>query len=143
MPDIFHSFVINAPLEKVFGGISTPQGLDAWWSKSSTGKPGPGETYTLDFGPGYNWSAVVSKYMDHKEFELTMTEADADWMGTRVGFLVNVKSGITEVHFHHLGWPENNEHYRISSYCWAMYLRTLKRYLEYGEQVPYEDRLSV
>ncbi|MCH8956850.1 SRPBCC domain-containing protein, partial [candidate division KSB1 bacterium] len=38
---------------------------------------------------------------------------------------------------------EANEHYRVSCYCWAMYLRLLKRYVEHGETVPYEDRLDV
>jgi len=41
------------------------------------------------------------------------------------------------------GWPAVNEHYRISSYCWAMYLRILQRYLEHNESVPYESRLTV
>ncbi len=35
------------------------------------------------------------------------------------------------------------EHYRISCYCWAMYLRILKRYLEHGETVQYARRLDV
>ncbi len=50
---------------------------------------------------------------------------------------------MPEVSFYHMGWPENNEHFRISCYCWAMYLRILKRYIEYGEKVPYKSRLSV
>jgi hypothetical protein len=41
------------------------------------------------------------------------------------------------------GWPVDNEHWRISCYCWAMYLRLLRRYLEHGEIVPYERRLEV
>jgi hypothetical protein len=51
--------------------------------------------------------------------------------------------GKTAVNFYHTGWPQKNEHYKISSYCWAMYLRILKRHLEYGESVPYEKRLQV
>jgi uncharacterized protein YndB with AHSA1/START domain len=33
MADIFHSFIINALLERVFDNISTTNGLDKWWSK--------------------------------------------------------------------------------------------------------------
>ncbi len=50
---------------------------------------------------------------------------------------------VTQVRFEHTGWPVANDHYRISNYCWAMYLRLLKRYVEAGEVVPYEKRLSV
>ncbi len=80
MADIFHHFTINSSIEKVFVGISTPNGLDKWWTKYSTGNPGLDEKY---------------------------------------------------------------EHYKISCYCWAMYLRVIKRFIEYGEEVPYEKRLIV
>jgi len=68
---------------------------------------------------------------------------DTWWSKTSEGKpVIDDKNNVTEVHFYHKGWPQNNEHYRISCYCWAMYLRILKRYLEYGEQVPYENRLN-
>jgi uncharacterized protein YndB with AHSA1/START domain len=144
MPDIFHNFTINTSSEKVFDGVSTATGLDNWWTKSSQVTPKADSMYMLDFGPGYVWKAIVTKFETNKEFELQMTEADADWLKTRVGFLLSDKgNNLTEVKFYHTGWPAANEHYKISSYCWAMYLRILKRYLEFGEQVPYEKRPNV
>ncbi len=143
MPDIFHSFPINVFPDKVFEGISTSGGLDNWWTKHSEGRQESGATYSLDFGPGYIWKAGLIKFQFNKSFELQMTEADADWLGTRVGFSLNHKNNFTEVSFYHTGWPENNEHFRTSNYCWAMYLRILKRFIEYGELVPYSKRLSV
>lgn len=44
--------------------------------------------------------------------------------------------------FHHVGWPEANDHYRTSCYCWAMYLRLLKRYVELGETVACATQLE-
>ena len=143
MPDIFHTFTIKTSPGKVFEGISTSKGLDNWWTKSSEVNPGVGEVYTLCFGPQYNWKAVVTKYENDKEFELQITEADDDWIGTKVGFSLSGKDSNTQVNFYHTGWPHNNDHYKISTYCWAMYLRILKRYIEFGEEVPYEKRLSV
>lgn len=143
MPHIFHNFPINAPLEKVFAAISTPQGLDCWWTKSASGIPALGETYHLFFEPDYNWTACVSLYQPNEAFELTMQLSDADWEGTKVGFRLVEKNGLTEVQFYHGTWKTDNEHFRISSYCWAMYLRLLKRYAEFGEFVPKADRLVV
>lgn len=34
--------------------------------------------YTLDYGPGYTWKAVVSKFQLYKSLELQMTGADAN-----------------------------------------------------------------
>jgi hypothetical protein len=143
MADIFHSFPINAPIDKVFDGISTSSGLDAWWSKSSDGNPLLNSLYNFSFGSQHNWSAVVTKCIINKEFELQLTHADEDWMNTKVVFLLNEKDGASDVQFYHTGWPKSNEHFKISSVCWAMYLRILKRYLEFGEEVAYEKRLDV
>jgi hypothetical protein len=67
--------------------------------------------------------------------------ANPNWKGTRVGFCLHGEQ-TTNVRFYHTGWPMANEHWRISCYCRAMYLRILRRYLEHGESVPYETRLD-
>ncbi len=142
MPDIFYTFPIHAPVDKVFAAISTPQGLDTWWTKTSAGIPDPGQAYTLYFGPEYHWKAVVTKHEHNKCFELEITEALPIWMGTKVGFTLSEKGSATETAFYHTGWVGNTEHYRVSGFCWAMYLRILRRWLEYGETVAYDDRLN-
>lgn len=143
MPDILHDFPIQAPLDRVFGAVSTSQGLDTWWTERSAGRPELGAEYELGFGPEYDWRARVTRYTPDAEFELEMVRADPDWIGTRVGLQLEPRDGVTWVRFHHTGWPAANEHYRISCNCWAMYLRILRRSLEHGESVPYEDRLDV
>ena len=143
MFDIFHTFIIHSSAEKIFEGISAPDGLDNWWTRNSEGNPKTGSVYRLDFGPEYIWEAIVTKNIGGKEFEFEMTKAEAHWIGTRIGFKLNKKSAnTTEVSFYHTGWPENSENYRISSYCWAMYLRILKRNIELGEQVPYAKKIE-
>jgi uncharacterized protein YndB with AHSA1/START domain len=141
--DILNDFPVKAPLDRVFRAVSTPAGLDTWWTKRSSGEPGEGAEYGLWFGPEYDWRARVKRYAPDTEFELEMVRADSDWLGTRVGFRLEPRNRITWVQFHHTGWPSSNEHYRISCHCWAMYLRVLRRSLEHGESVPYENRLDV
>lgn len=102
-----------------------------------------GSIYTLDFGPEYVWKAEVTRYALDVEFELLMTDANKDWIGTSVGFRLEPREDVTWVRFYHKDWPAPNEHFRISSNCWALYLRVLRRHLEYSESVPYEDRLEV
>ena len=85
---------------------------------------------------------MVSRCVPDTEFELELTKAQEDLQGMHVGFHLEEKEGVTEMRFHHSGWPEDNEHYRISCYCWATYLRLFKRYVEHDEVVPYEDRLD-
>jgi len=60
MSDIIHYFPIKASLQKIFEMISTPSGLDIWWTKSSSGECEENGQYELGFGPGYDWKAQVS-----------------------------------------------------------------------------------
>lgn len=143
MADIYHDFPIKAPPDQVYEAVSSPRGLDAWWTDRSSGEPTEGTEYELGFGPGYDWRARVTRAVAPSDFELQLTRADPDWLGTRVGFHLERTADATQVRFCHTGWPTPNEHWRISCYCWAMYLRVLRRYLEHGESVPYEQRLDV
>lgn len=143
MADILQDFPINASPARVFEAVSDPAMIDRWWTLRSNGKPIVGATYDLDFGPDYQWRAVVTKSDPGAAFELRLTEADPDWLGSVVGFELSPSGSKTHVRFYHRGWPDANEHYRTSTHCWAMYLRILRRHLEHGESVPYEKRLDV
>jgi uncharacterized protein YndB with AHSA1/START domain len=143
MADIFSDVPIRATPESVFRAVSTPAGLDAWWTKTSAGTAASGAPFELGFGPGFDWRARVTKCVPHSAFELEMIQADPDWVGTRVGFLLEDQRSLTQVRFYHTGWPTVNEHWRTSCYCWPIYLRLLRRHLEHAEFVPYEERLDV
>ena len=143
MPDILHDFFIKAPPQRVFAGVSVPRDLDEWWTKTCSGEPHLAGEYRLGFGPGFDWRAKVTICQPGTAFEFQITHADPDWVGSKVGFQLQGAADGTQIRFHHRGWPTESEHYRISCYCWAMYLRILKRYLENGEHVPYERRLDV
>jgi uncharacterized protein YndB with AHSA1/START domain len=140
---ILHDFPIRAPREAVFRAISTPQGLDSWWTQESSGNPELHAESELWFGPDYHWKAKVVGYEPDSLFELQMVLADSDWMNSRIRIQLETRGDFTWVQFSHSGWPEQNEHYRISNCCWAMYLRVLRRSLEFGEVVAYDDRLNV
>jgi uncharacterized protein YndB with AHSA1/START domain len=141
MPDIFLDFPIKVAPARVFEAVSTPAGLSAWWTKKASGRPVEGVEYVLWFGPEYDWRAKVTHCTAPSAFELQITRADPDWDGTRIGFNLTGDE-TTSVSFYHTGWPKANEHWRISCYCWAMYLRLLRRYLECGDIVPYDERLD-
>ena len=143
MFEILQDFPIRAPATRVFEAVSSPAGLDQWWTERASGVPQLGAEYELFFGPDYHWRARVTRSVANAEFELELTHADADWTGSRVGFTLQQRDSDTWVQFRHSGWPGQNEHYRISCHCWAMYLRVLRRFLEHGETVPYSVRLDV
>jgi len=144
MADIIQEFFVKASPTQVMEMFSTPEGLNRWWTKRSSGVAKEGAEFTLYFSPEFDWHAKVTHYAPDREFELQLTTAHEDWQDSRVGCsLTPEANGATRVLFYHKGWPNENEHWRVSCYCWAMYLRLLRRNLEYGEFVPYEKRLEV
>ncbi len=144
MAEILHDFPITAPRPRIYAAVATPAGLDEWWTLRAKGEPSAGATYELFFGEGYDWRATVTQCEPDRMIEWEITRADTDWESTRVSVeLSDRPEGITWVRFAHRGWPAGNEHFRVSSCCWAMYLRVLRRFVEFGERVPYADRLSI
>lgn len=143
MPDILHRLPVRAPAARVFDLFASPAGLNEWWTLGAEGVPDVGEVYRFDFGPGYAWRGLVSACEPGRWIEWEMTDADDDWTGTRVGARLTPAGDRTIVDFYHSGWRHADEHYRTSNCCWASYLRVLRRLLEHGERVAYDDRLDV
>ena len=147
MADIVHEFTVKAQPERVFQLFATPEGMDKWWTKAAGGETREGGEVHLYFGRDFKWRGRVTRSNAPHRFELEITEAHPDWMGTRVGCELlpegSEEAPVTRVGFYHTGWPEPNAHWRVSNFCWAMYLRILRRNAEYGEEVEYERRLQV
>jgi uncharacterized protein YndB with AHSA1/START domain len=142
VPDILQRLAIEAPPAAVFSAITTSRGLDAWWTLRCAGSPTRGETYELFFGEPHDWRAVVTRCVSDAVFELTLTRSDADWDGTVLSFTIDSDNGSSIVEFAHTGWRTDNTHFRTTAHCWALYLRLLRRFVEHGEVVPYDARLS-
>jgi uncharacterized protein YndB with AHSA1/START domain len=115
MANILHEFTVKAEASRIFECVSTPAGLDQWWTHSSSGRPQPGEIYALGFGPEYDWEARVSRCAKDAEFELEMTEAADEWQDTRVGFRLLPLGDHTQVSFWHKGWKEETHHFGTTS----------------------------
>ncbi len=140
MASILHDLVIYGDIEKVFEAVSVPKILDEWWTKRCAGLPETGGEYEFYFAPDCIWEGKVTNFKLNKSIEFTMTKSDDDWLGTKLGFELEQRGNNTKLMFYHSDWKEANEHFRVSSYCWAIYLRILKGYLEKGIKVAYEER---
>lgn len=140
MPDVLHQFVISETPDAVWQYFATGEGLAKWWTESSNGIAELGEVWQLYFTPEYDWRARVTRCEPNAAIEFTMVEAMEDWVGTQVGVELREDYGKTIVDFYHRGWAEGSDHFRISSFCWATYLRLLKRHIEHGEFIPYGQR---
>ena len=137
---IYHNIPVNSTPEKVFLAITQPEHLVNWWPLKCTGQPVPGAEYNFNFTDEYNWYGVVSEIEPNRCFYIKMTQSDADWDHTIFGFEIEQKEKGVWLKFSHQGWPETNDHFKHSSYCWALLLNGLKNYVEKGVVIPFEKR---
>ena len=137
---IHHNFVIEQSPQTVFAGISNPDHLVNWWPKTCAGRPEVGQEYNFYFGDPYDWYGKVVACQPEKSFQIKMTKSDPDWNPTTFGFDLEPHPKGTKVSFWHKDWPTDNDHYKHSSFCWALLLNALKNYLEKGAIVPFEER---
>lgn len=72
MPDILQDFPIAVPAGRVYEAVSSPAGLNQWWTMSASGTPQLGNHCDLGFGPGFDWRAVVTKAEPARAFELLL-----------------------------------------------------------------------
>ncbi len=142
MAEITHDLPIAASRAAVYAAVTSPSCLDAWWTLHCEGIPVVGTPYLLYFGEGYDWRGRVVRAEADQEFAIEITVASGDWVGTTVSFRLEQGEGMTWLRFRHAGWADASDHFRITSYCWALYLRLLRRWVERGEVVPYEHRLE-
>jgi len=137
---IYHDLTIAASKDKVFDAVSKPEHLNNWWTLKCSGKPQLGCEYNFNFTDDYNWYGKVSKCELNKVFCIEMTQSDTDWKNTTFSFELEEVNNGTLLKFSHENWPQKNDHFRHSSFCWALLLNGLKNYLEKGIIIPFNQR---
>jgi uncharacterized protein YndB with AHSA1/START domain len=140
MPDILHRVGIKDKPEKVFEALSTINGLRHWWIIETTGDTK--EDGIIHFG------FCDMKVIESKPNELVKwkcVRGPEDWIGTEVSFQLNFRDGQTFVIFKHTGWKEPVEFMHHCSTKWAVFLLSLKDWLERseGRPSPYDIKIHV
>ena len=132
MPDILHRVGINVTPEKVYEALSTIEGLRHWWIVETTGDAKKGGL--IDFG------FCEMKVVDSKPKKLVhwkCTRGPNEWVGTEVIFQLKWKDEQTFVIFKHANWKEPVEFMHHCSTKWAIFLLSLRDWLERSERRPY------
>lgn len=143
MHNIYHDIEIKSDPHSILDSITTPKGLNAWWTVKSSGDIKLGNSFQFYFSDDYNWYAQIVQFEENKLVQFQMTDADEDWMHTILTFDIHILEGHKNLlRFSHEGWKNTNAHFRRTSFCWALYLNGLKKYLEEGIIIPYSKRGS-
>jgi uncharacterized protein YndB with AHSA1/START domain len=138
MANIYHHFVINTPATKVYGAVSTLDGLRNWWTKDTTGNPNKNGEIRFGFGENIFNKMKVTNVEKNKLITWNCIEGHPDWVGTNLSFQLLEEKGNTIVKFRHNDWKEENDFFGSCNFHWAFYMQSLKALCETGEGKPYK-----
>jgi len=134
---IKHLLLIRQPAWAVYAALSTVDGLAQWWTPQVSGDPNEGGSLRFFFG-NHHREMLVRKNEPYGQVVWRCTDGPSEWIDTEVTFEIGRQSDETSVLlFSHDKWAVYSRMFYQCSYDWAMFLRSLKRYLETGRGNPY------
>jgi len=141
MYSILHRITIETTPDKLYGALTTQQGLSAWWTKTKTNGDKVASTNSFFFGADGNHQ-VDMKIEALKTNELVVWQCAAGpWQEKGLfTFSITPDEGGVVLHFKHQGWDETDDFYQHCNSKWGFFLAvSLKNYLEKGVGQPHPE----
>ncbi|KIA62759.1 SRPBCC family protein [Nocardia vulneris] len=138
MVDILHRVGIESPLDDVYTALTTIDGLANWWTTNTHGDENAGGVIRFRFGPerkeGFDMKVTDLQPAERVQWEVV--DGPEEWVGTEVSFTLKREGDYAIVLFQHRGWREPVEFMHHCSTKWALFLMSLKSYVETGTGAP-------
>jgi uncharacterized protein YndB with AHSA1/START domain len=148
MTDIVHRVGIKAPAARVYGALSTIEGLAGWWTEATTGSSKVGDAITFRFHTETGeeiggFDMTVLELVPDQRVRWRVTAGPAEWVGTDIEFLLSRQDEHTIVMFGHRKWREEVEFTSHCSTKWATFLLSLRDLVETGQGRPAPHDLRI
>ncbi len=140
MLDILHEVIIEVGPVKVYKALTEQDGLAGWWTTNTKAEPKVGAVDEFRFRGGqFVIKMAVAELEAGKKVSWNVKQGAPDWEGTHVTWdLIPVEQG-TKVLFGHRDYTSTQGSFASASYNWAVYITSLKGYLETGKGSPNPD----
>jgi len=141
MADIIHRVGIKAAPAQVYEALATVEGVAGWWTTETTGVSKPGGSIDVRFRTpqgkeiGGMTMDVVALEPDRK-VHWRFRKGPEEWIGTDATFDLTRDGDSTIVLFGHRNWREPVEFMAHCSMKWAVFLLSLREYVETGKGRP-------
>ncbi len=130
MPDILHLVGIAAQPAQVFQALTTVEGISGWWSEGTHGDASEGGAFQ------FRANRFEVTHADPSLVTWRYSGPAEAWLPTEISFRLEWRETQTMVIFKHANWREPVEFMHHCSTKWAVFLLSLKAYVETGEGRP-------
>jgi uncharacterized protein YndB with AHSA1/START domain len=137
MTEINHRVGIKATAQQVYQALTSDTGLSCWWTEDTSGAGVAGSIIQFRFdggGPDFAVIELIPDELVRWQHSGCVPEA---WMGTEIRFQIQPEDEQTFVRFTHANWQQTSDFMAHCSTKWAVFLLSLKQYLETGRGQPF------
>ena len=148
MVNIIHRIGIKAPLTKVYKALSTIEGLAHWWTEETTGDEQLGGKiefiFRADSGDIKGKMVMeITELNTNKNVRWRCIDGPPEWIDTDLTFDFSEQDSQIIIIFGHRNWKEEIEFMAHCSMKWAVFLLSLREYVETGKGKPSPDDLKI
>jgi len=141
MVDIIHRIGIRSSSKKVYKALSTIEGLGNWWTQEVKGDEQIGGKIEFTFrslsGELKGQMVIqVAELTPDKNIRWQCVEGPSEWIGTTITFDLSQQDDQIIIIFGHRNWREAIEFTAHCSMKWAIFLLSLREYIETGKGKP-------
>lgn len=140
VPDISHYITLQAAPERVYRALTTPEGIQSWWTRDAALDANIGGAGAFRFHDGKTVTCVNIVELAPPVcvvWKTMSSNAPGGWDGTTISFDLRREGEDTALDFAHRGFAAESEGFARVTAGWAHYLASLRRYLENGAGEPH------
>jgi uncharacterized protein YndB with AHSA1/START domain len=140
---IRHRVGIKASAEAVYLALTDTNKLAGWWTTDTRGD-GSKVGGVLEFWFGdFCLKFEVAELQPGKLIRWKYSGDVGEWAGTEVAYSISADEKQSYVRFGHTGWRSENGSFSHCSTKWAVFLVSLKDFLEKGKGQPYPSDVQI
>lgn len=143
MPDILHRVGMKSSPDRVYSALTTCSELAAWWTNDTKGEGEVGGLLHFRFGDAGFFDMKILELERLTRVSWQVVDGPEEWIGTKLSFEINQEDDYTVILFKHEGWREPVEFMHHCSTKWALFLMSLKAFVETGKGAPYPGDVKI
>jgi uncharacterized protein YndB with AHSA1/START domain len=142
--EIWHEILINASPRELFEAVTDVNKLAHWWTTDTRGESRVGSKLEFWFS-GFCGAVMEVTALEPDEVVRwhVVGGGSTDWADTQVEFRILRNHDQTFLHFRHSNWCEHAHYFPHCSLGWAIFLLSLKEFVETGKGRPHPYDMPV
>ena len=142
--EIWHEIHINAAQREVYEAVADASKIAKWWTTDTRGKSAVGKKLEFWFNGNLAAEMVVDNLKPNELVQWHVTDrSTSDWINTELEFKLFPKKEQTFLHLRHSKWREDARMFPECSMHWAIFLLSLKEFVETGRGRPHPYDMPV